>query len=155
MERKSTSADRRMTLLVLRAQAGDREAVDRVLQIHQDSLFRYLLKMLRDHSDAEDSLQKTLLQMAKKLRWLRNPALLRAWAFRIASRVAYRTIKKRTRQRELTNLAMIDEFPHAETDRHNANELTERIPEWLDSLTPKGREVLILHQLLLIHRLMV
>ena len=47
MERKTTAAERRMALLVLRAQAGDREAVDRVLEAHQKPLFRYLVRMLR------------------------------------------------------------------------------------------------------------
>lgn len=147
MERKTTAAERRMALLVLRAQSGDREAMDRVLEAHQKPLFRYLVRMLRDHEDAEDALQATLLQVAKKLRWLREPTLFRSWAFRIASRIAFRTIKARQRNQERTNLQLMDEFPHHETDEADKNELIEKIPDWLDSLTEKGREAMILHYL--------
>lgn len=148
MESKSTSAESgRMALLVLRAQSGDREAVDRLLEAHQGPLFHYLLKMLRDYSDAEDALQGTLLQAARKLRWLRDPTLFRSWSFRIASRTAYRIMKRRTRKQEVTNLELMDEFPHHEPDDAVMDKWIERIPQWLDSLTDKCREAMILHYL--------
>ena len=87
---------KRLTLLVLRAQAGDREALDRLLEAHQGELFGYLAKMLRDHSDAEDAVQQTFMQAVKKLRWLREPEYFRPWVFRIASRIAFRMIKQRS-----------------------------------------------------------
>ena len=147
MKRKTTPAERRITLLVLRAQSGDREAMDRLLEVHQESLFRYLLRMLRDHADAEDALQNTLLQAAKKLKWLRDPRVFRSWSFRIASRIAYRTIKLKRRMQERTNLQLMDEFPHGDVGEKDKDELMGNIPYWLDSLTEKGREVLILHYL--------
>lgn len=146
MDPNSTTADRDV-LLVLRAQAGDRQAVDRLLQIYQQPLFRYLLRMLRDHSDAEDALQATLIQAAKKLRWLRDPSLFRSWSFRIASRIAYRSIKLRQRKPEQTNSEIMDDFASQELDGADRSELIEQIPDWLDSVSAKGREALILHYL--------
>ncbi len=141
------STKKRLTLLVLRAQAGDREAVDRLLEAHQGELFGYLAKMLRDHSDAEDAVQQTLMQAVKKLRWLREPEYFRPWVFRIASRIAFRIIKQRKRTKEFSNAPFIDAATDLEFEDSEMVDLTERIPEWLERLTPKGREVVILHYL--------
>lgn len=138
---------RRITLLVLRAQAGDREAMDCLLETYQEELFGYLSKMLRDHTDAEDALQATLLQAAKKLRWLREPTYFRPWAYRIASRIAFGIIKQRQRQKEISNVEFIDEAVELESAPSDTTHLIEKIPEWLERLTPKGREALMLHYL--------
>ncbi len=143
----SKPSKKRLTLLVLRAQSGDRDAMDRLLAGHQDELFGYLLKMLRDYSDAEDALQATLLQGVKKLRWLREPEYFRSWMFRIASRIAYRIIKQQQRKKEFSNAAFIDEASHMEAADSEKSDLSDRIPEWLEKLSPKGRESVILHYL--------
>ena len=66
--------------LVLRAQAGDREALDEVLRWIQGGLFAHLRRMLRNTAEAEDALQDTLLLVCRKLRWLREPSWFRATA---------------------------------------------------------------------------
>lgn len=141
------STKKRLTLLVLRAKAGDREAVDRLLEAHQSELFGYLKKMLRDHSDAEDVLQQTMMQAVKKLRWLREPEYFRPWVFRIASRIAFRIIKQRQRTKEFSNAPFIDGAADLEFGDSETTDLTQQIPEWLERLTPKGREAVILHYL--------
>lgn len=138
---------KRQVLLVLRAQTGDREALDRLLETHQGELFGYLTKMLRDRTDAEDALQTTLMQVVKKLRWLREPAVFRSWLYRIASRTAFRIIEQRRRSNEQSNTEFIDEATTDEVEYSVSSELIEQIPEWLEQLTPKGREVVILHYL--------
>lgn len=138
---------KRLAILVLRAQAGDREAVDRLLEIHQGELFGYLLKMLRDRVDAEDALQTSMMQVVKKLKWLRDPSLFRPWLFRIASRKAFEVIKRRQRTKEFSNAQWIDTAEPSGVSELEQSEWIEEIPQWLDSLTPKGREVLILHYL--------
>lgn len=103
--------------------------------------------MLRNHSDAEDALQQTLMQAVKKLRWLREPEYFRPWVFRIASRIAFRIIKQRQRTKEFSNAPFIDASTDVEFEESESVDLTERIPEWLERLTPKGREAVILHYL--------
>lgn len=138
---------KRQTLLVLRAQTGDREALDRLLESHQGELFGYLAKMLRDPTDAEDAVQQTMMQAVKKLGWLREPEYFRPWMFRIASRVAFRIIEQRKRTREVSNIPYIDSATDLELENSEATELVAQIPEWLERLTPKGREAVILHYL--------
>ncbi len=138
---------KRITLLVLRAQAGDRGAVDQLLAVHQSELYGYLAKMLSDHSDAEDALQATMIQAVKKLRWLREPSYFRPWIYRIAGRIAFRMIKKRKRTKEVSNTTLIDTATESEVDDSELSDLIQQIPQWLEWLTPKGREVVILHYL--------
>ncbi len=143
----SKFSKKRLALLVLRAQASDREAVDRLLEIHQGEVFGYLTKMLGNHSDAEDALQATLLQAVNKIRWLREPAYFRSWVFRIASRKAFQIIEQQKRRREISNAEFIDVVPQKEVDDSEQLDLIELIPEWLDRLTPVGREAITLHYL--------
>jgi len=81
---------------VLRARSGDREALDLLLRAVSPALERYLVGLVGT-SDAEDLLQDVLLIIYKKLKLLEQPDVFRAWAFRIASRAAFRHLKKQKR----------------------------------------------------------
>jgi RNA polymerase sigma-70 factor (ECF subfamily) len=81
---------------VLRAQCGDRDALELLLRSVQPSLRGYLAG-LAGSADADDILQDVLLLVARKLSWLDDPHVFRAWAFRIASRSAFRHLKRRRR----------------------------------------------------------
>lgn len=144
----SKLSTKRTTMLVLRAQAGDRDAADRLLETIQGELFGYLLKMLNDRADAEDVLQASLLQAVKKLKWLREPEHFRAWIFRIASRQGFRIIKRRQKRVEFSNVEFLDAVAPAEITEPEHQDLIQRIPEWLERLTPNGREALMLHYLM-------
>jgi len=86
-------------LWVLRAQCGDRAALELLLRQVQRSLRRYLVSLV-GASDADDVLQDVLLLIYRKLTWLRDPELFRPWAFRIASRTAFRHLGERRRWSE-------------------------------------------------------
>jgi RNA polymerase sigma-70 factor (ECF subfamily) len=90
---------RQEALWVLRAQCGDREALESLLRHVQASLRRYLAGVVGS-SDADDVVQEVLLLIYRKLQWLRAPELFRPWAFRIASRAAFRHLKRRQRLSE-------------------------------------------------------
>jgi len=81
---------------VLRAQCGDREALELLLTAVRPSLERYV-RGLVGSSDAEDVLQEVLLIVYRKLKLLEHPEVFRAWMFRVASRAAFRHLKKRNR----------------------------------------------------------
>jgi RNA polymerase sigma-70 factor (ECF subfamily) len=127
---------------VLRAQCHDREALELLLRSVQPALRRYVAG-LAGPDDADDILQDVLLIVARKVYWLEQPELFRAWAFRIASRAAFRHLKKRRRwtgasvdQAALDDLAAPDVVAPDDT-----------VLQWLDSpaLSPASRAVLVLH----------
>src|SRR5262245_15157252 len=88
--------ERQEGLWVLRAQCGDREALEALLRSVQPALKRYVTRLV-GLSDADDVLQDTLLVVARKLTSLREPKLFRPWAFRIATRAGVHHLKKRRR----------------------------------------------------------
>jgi RNA polymerase sigma-70 factor, ECF subfamily len=81
---------------VLRAQCGDREALELLLRAVRPALDRYVTGLVGG-SEGEDVLQDVLLIIYRKLDLLQEPRVFRAWAFRIASRAAFRHLKNRNR----------------------------------------------------------
>jgi RNA polymerase sigma-70 factor, ECF subfamily len=127
---------------VLRAQCGDRDALELLLRGVQPALRRYVAGLI-GADDADDILQDVLVIVSRKLYWLEQPELFRAWAFRIASRAAFRYLKKRKRWLDAT-------VNHTWLDDLAAPEITapdDTILQLLDSpaLTPASRAVLVLH----------
>lgn len=125
--------------LVLRARAGDREALDELLASAQDPLFRYLTSLLGERTLAEDVLQDVLFRIYRKLTWLREPSAFAPWAYRIASRTAFRRLARLRRMPEepLVEVASVEE---TFLDR-------ESIRRGIDNLSPASRAVIVLHYL--------
>lgn len=87
---------KREIFLVMLAQSGDKESLNELLKIAQEPLFRYVYRLVSEHSLAEDVLQEVFLIIYRKLKWLENPQLFRAWAYRIASCEAFRQLQSST-----------------------------------------------------------
>src|SRR5271155_1033507 len=90
------------TLLVLLAQTGDRAALEQLLRDTHAPLRRYVTR-LAGADLADDILQETSLQIFRKLPFLREPAVFRAWALRIASRIAVSHLKRAHRWQPLND----------------------------------------------------
>lgn len=82
--------------LLDRARAGDRDALERLLERHQAQVYRFGLRMCRDREDAREVVQDTLLAMARGVRDFRGASSLSTWLFTIARSFC---IKRRRRSR--------------------------------------------------------
>lgn len=144
-----TNPQRREIFLVLRSQAGDRRAFDELLKSIQEPIFRYIRRLTGDEALAEDVLQEVFILIYRKLRWLENPKLFRAWTYRIASREAFSRLKKERRWTEqIRDEEILDAIPAGErAEREFEPELMAKIPAWLSEISPAARAVLILHYL--------
>src|SRR5215813_5375761 len=92
------SADsEREVFLVLRAQSGSHEALNELFKVLQEPLFRYVRSLVRHQTQAEDILQEVFIRIYRKLNWLREPRALRPWAYQIATREAFRYLKREKR----------------------------------------------------------
>jgi RNA polymerase sigma-70 factor (ECF subfamily) len=127
---------------VLRAQVQDREALELLLRSIQPSLHRFL-RGLVGGTDADDVLQDVLIQICRKLTWLRDPELFRPWAFRIAGRAGIRYLKKQRRWTERSVDESVLETLPAPTDPP-IHDLT-RIVFNNSALSNASRAVLVLH----------
>jgi RNA polymerase sigma-70 factor (ECF subfamily) len=126
--------------LVLRAQSGDREAFDALLRDVAPPLLRYVTRVTGDAALAEDVVQETLILIVRKIAWLSEPSLFKAWAYRIASREAFRALKKQRRYVEPPRDSAIEEIPNDPWQR-------ERLLASLETLSPASRAVITLHYL--------
>ena len=127
---------------VLRAQCHDREALEALLRSIQPSLRRYL-SALAGPTDADDLQQDVLIILVRRLGSLQDPALFRPWLFRIASREAFRHIRKRRAwQGRHDDEAQLDDLPAPETPTP-CDDLRRLLAT--ETISPANRAVLVLH----------
>jgi RNA polymerase sigma-70 factor (ECF subfamily) len=141
MREGPTSIDERW--LVLKAQAGDPEAMNRLLSGIAPALTRFIGRIAGE--SREDVCQDVLLTIARKLTWLDEPAAFRPWAYRIASRAA---LKYAAREKRVWPFESVGEIVEslAATEPPSPDFL-DRIPDLLSRLSPRSRVVLALHYL--------
>jgi RNA polymerase sigma-70 factor, ECF subfamily len=126
---------------VLLAQCHDRDALEWLLQNALPPLRRYLRHLVGDEL-ADDIAQDVLMIVCKKIVWLRQAELFRPWLFRVASRAAFRHLKKEKRWAEqIRHPEVLDRIPGPPpASRDGVRDLVS--PE---HVTPASRAVLLLH----------
>jgi RNA polymerase sigma-70 factor, ECF subfamily len=128
------------TLLVLLAQTGDRAALEQLLRAIYAPLRGYISR-LAGPDLADDILQETSIQIFRKIRFLREPAVFQAWALRIASRVAFSHLKRAHRWQPLDALQLEPLAP----DPNLGEPPDAAFLSLLDHVSPASRAVLLLH----------
>jgi RNA polymerase sigma-70 factor (ECF subfamily) len=145
---KDVSGAEREGFLVLRAQSGDREALDALLASVQEPLYRYALSLVGERQPAEDVLQETFVRVYRKLGYLREPALFRPWAYRIATREAFRHLKRERRWAEqVRDEEALNALPAPPAREEFAAVSTARLRETVAGLSPASRAVVVLYYL--------
>ncbi len=116
------------------------------MTIVQEPLYRYLLGLVSNQALAEDILQDVLIRIYQKLRWLRDPELFRPWSFRIATRQAFRRIKRERRwSDQVQRQEPLEELEAREEDKPADTELLAKLPQLIDRVSPASQAVLVLH----------
>jgi RNA polymerase sigma-70 factor (ECF subfamily) len=127
---------------VLRAQTGDREALDELFRLVQEPLYRYIVSLVSSRTLAEDILQEVFILIYRNLRWLREPEVFRPWAYRIASREAFKHLKRERRRSDQS----VDETALEELPVPSQDPLTpEIIAQLVAQVSPASRAVIVLH----------
>ena len=139
-------ASQRESWWVLQAQSGSHEALNELFRSVQVPLFRYIVSLVRDQHQAEDILQEVFIRIYRKLRWLREPQAFRAWSYQIATREAFRFLKReRLWTDQIRDDAVLNVMPVAEPVY--SPELVQRLPELVGDLSPASRAVIVLFYL--------
>jgi RNA polymerase sigma-70 factor (ECF subfamily) len=129
---------------VLRAQTGDCEALDELFRLVQEPLYRYIVSLVNSRTLAEDILQEVFILIYRKLRWLREPELFRPWAYRIATREAFKHLKRERRWSDQS----VDETALEDVPVLPRDALTpELISQLVSQVSPASRAVIVLHYL--------
>ena len=132
--------------LVLRAQAGDRQALEELLRKAQQLLRRYIAAMTKDEHVASEVLQEVLIIIYRRIGTLREPRAFAPWARRVAARQVFRSLRANA-----TDRRFVDELPETaaapDAENDSADDLRERLPVLLTRISPASRAVLVMHYL--------
>ncbi len=128
--------------LVLAAQRGERQAFSELVRRHQRRAYVVARSIVINHEDAEDAVQDGFLHAFRAIdRFLPDQAF-GAWLHRIVANAALDV----TRRRKVRDA---DELPEtvASTFRDPAegDELRQRLKDALETLPPRQRSVIVLH----------
>jgi len=83
--------------LIKRTEAGDREAFDALVLKYQKPLYSLLYRMVSNHEDAADALQKTFVKAFTGLRSFEKRSSFKTWLYQIAINLAKNVYRDRSR----------------------------------------------------------
>jgi RNA polymerase sigma-70 factor (ECF subfamily) len=139
---------------VAQLRRGDLNALSALIARYQNRLYRYLLRIVRQPSEAEDLFQQTWLRVAEKIRSFDASRNFDAWLFTLARNLAFdhlRRIRPSSLDAPLgddesgdTIVSRMVSGEPAPLDQLLARELSSRLGAALDSLPLVYREVLSL-----------
>lgn len=74
-----------METKVIRAQAGNRQALETIVEGIQGKVYELALRMLGHPSDAEDAAQEILIKVITRMGSFRGESAFYTWVYRIAT----------------------------------------------------------------------
>lgn len=137
--------------LAKRLQNGDKDVFVFFMRRYEAKLLRYGSKFLPRQEDIQDIVQDVFLSAYENIRSFDTDQKFSSWIYRIAHNAFVNALKKRVRN-PLVFMEFDTLLPHAayedpdETERERAD-MRVLIDKGLEAISPKYREVLILHYL--------
>ncbi len=138
--------------LVESAMNGDRDAYERLARQVGPRLYRIAYRITRNAADAEDAMQRALIDMWRDLPGLRDPERFDAWTYRLVANAATDEIRRGRRRPRLATVHVlrIDQFG----DDHDATPMLpddsgavadrDALERAFQELTPEQRTVIVL-----------
>ncbi|MEX1334240.1 MAG: sigma-70 family RNA polymerase sigma factor [Candidatus Limnocylindrales bacterium] len=132
--------------LVARAQRGDESAFEMLATASHARLYRVARGVLRDDDGADDAVQRTLVQMWRKLPQLRDPDRFEGWSYRL---VVNACRDEARRSHPAVPVAPLDasRTPVAQDELHRVEDLDE-LEHGFARLSVEHRAVIVLRYLL-------
>jgi RNA polymerase sigma-70 factor (ECF subfamily) len=132
--------------LIVAAQAGDREALERLHERYEPQIYRFGLRMCGDEDSARDVLQETLLAAFRHLPGFRGDAALSTWLYQIARSFcikARRVVRPTTSLEDASAAELVDPTPGTDLRAH-ARELGVALSRAIHALPADQREAIVL-----------
>jgi RNA polymerase sigma-70 factor (ECF subfamily) len=123
-----------------------------LFKTHHDRIYRYLLSLVHNPSEADDLTQDTFLRAYSHRDSLRDPNAIRGWLYRIATRVCLDHLRQRVAQVSLDGEEGGQSAHSVPSTSPSALEITERqetaacVQRCLDFLSDSYRAVILLHE---------
>ncbi len=130
---------------VAAARAGDRSALDTLVQKYQARIARYLLHLVHDPELALDLTQDTFIEAFRGIHNLRSDLALGAWLYRIATHQAFRS-HRRGRRITWLSLTHYEDSSHATIEAPDNAVMYRELVQLALAQLPKDRAAcLLLH----------
>jgi RNA polymerase sigma-70 factor (ECF subfamily) len=140
---ESGAQSQQVSLAVLRAKQGDRDALRYLYVQFADNVYGYVASLLRDEHDAEDVTQQVFAKLMVVLpRYEQRDVPFSAWILRVAHNAAMDAM----RRRRAVPFAEIAEPDHRADE--NADDRALSLKEALGTLPGDQREVVVLRHVL-------
>lgn len=133
------------TALLTRVAAGDSRALEALYAAHGPAVMAYLMRLIGDHTIAEEALQDTILVVWRTADRFQGRSTLRTWLLGIARRQALSRV--RGRRPDLLPLADVAEIADAKPGPEDGvlqRATQDEVRRAVRGLTPIHREVLTL-----------
>ena len=109
--------------LIQAINSGQTDKFHDLVKRYEQKLYNFSLRMCRDHSDAEDMIQETFLNVFRYLKDFRYETKFKNWLYKVASSTC---IKKRRKSKFAPEKELsLDDF-HPE----NQTEVPDHVPDW-------------------------
>ena len=109
--------------LIRAINSGQTDKFHDLVKRYEQKLYNFSLRMCRDHSDAEDMIQETFLNVFKYLKNFRYETKFKNWLYKVAASTC---IKKRRKSKFAPDKELsLDEFHPG-----NETEIPDHVPDW-------------------------
>ena len=133
--------------------SGSHTAFEQLIGRYQDRVFRMLLRLTRDHAEAEDLAQDVFVKVFQKLHTFQQDSSFYTWLYRIAVNAANDVLSRKQR-RTLTLVSDPTELDRGDREPGHAGaaepilheEMRRVVREVLATLPEKYRTILVLRE---------
>lgn len=128
--------------LMERIALDDQSAMEELIELWKMPIFRFFLRSLNHHEDAEDLTQRVFIRIYRSSERYLPQAKFSTWIFTIARNLLIDEIKKRKRRPQMVFDEHIEKAGDGESGR--SEELTEILTKHLDTIPENHRTALLL-----------
>ena len=123
---KDTVSDIENQLLVMDAQDGDAQAMEKLVSRWQKKLWQYVFRLTSNRVATWDITQQCWLEIIKGLKKLNDPACFKAWAYRIATNKSMDWLKNKCKNQHI-NLDSVEVDCCQKNEDLRVKELVQRL----------------------------
>ncbi len=124
------------SLLILRAQQGERSAFDALVSLYKTRAYQFAMKLSGNEDDAADMVAEAFIRAFKAIQSFRSEASFSTWLFRILSN-AYLDMHRRDKSRKQVSIEETMEGDDGEMQRQFADDAPN--PQELAELSERSR----------------
>jgi RNA polymerase sigma-70 factor (ECF subfamily) len=143
-----------MVILRESAAVSPEGAFDSLYESYHGKVFRVILRLVQNSSDAEDLTQETFLKAQKNLPNLKRPERVSSWLYRIASNTSLDFLRQSARRRDnglallpIENAETVPSKLPSPTAAFDTTETENCVQEYVNKLPDQYRVVIVLHDL--------